>query len=116
LFIVWTLFVKLTMESLANRIPDEFKALRACLRCGLIKTFIQVCSFVKIICDDDDDFLLLQFCSLMKQDVITVNFWRWKEIEKELMKYVVSSRKFFRSNLIFLRSSVRHRILEEWLP
>jgi hypothetical protein len=52
---------------------------------------------------NDDDFLLLQFCSLMKQDVITVNFWRWKEIEKELMKYVVSSQMFSTSNSYFSR-------------
>mmetsp|Transcript_9529 Transcript_9529/g.10244 ORF Transcript_9529/g.10244 Transcript_9529/m.10244 type:complete len:117 (+) Transcript_9529:76-426(+) len=29
------------MEKISNIVPDEFKALRACLRCGLIKTFIQ---------------------------------------------------------------------------
>ncbi len=27
-------------------IPDEFKGLRACLRCSLIKTFEQVCSII----------------------------------------------------------------------
>ena len=30
-------------------IPDEFKGLRACLRCGLIKTFTQVMQFYLLI-------------------------------------------------------------------
>ncbi len=58
------------MEKLSNIIPDEFKALRACLRCGLVKTFIQASNFLTL-----GDLNLKAppfFNSLTKQDVIIV--------------------------------------------
>ena len=57
------------------RVPEELKGLRACMRCGLIKTANQVipscttCSF-----------LFIALISLLKKDVRTVHFFILREV------------------------------------
>ena len=71
-------------EYITADIPDEFKGLRACLRCSLIKTFEQVLTLPNLVIHLINYIAIPHFSfSLTIRDVRIVNSLIWKATRVE---------------------------------